>query len=103
MDRYARPDKEKNSYLISAFLITQIGKKYALGEEKRITGAESVTEEVQRKIGNGVCLDYVDDEHLIHFHAGVRGCRKFSERVKESSNTNYLQSVKFLCRENHIV
>ena len=104
MDRYGRLDKEKNSYLISAFLLAQIGKNYAVGEEKRIAGAElmdcaeSVLEEVQHIIGSGVVyLDSADNEQLIHFYSDVCGYRKFSERVSDTNNTKYLQYLKFLC------
>ncbi len=42
MDRYARLDKEKNSYLVSAFLLAQLGKNYALEKEERISGEDLI-------------------------------------------------------------
>ncbi len=105
MDRYGRLGKEKNSYLISAFLLAQIGRKYALREEKRITGAELMdcaeSEEVQRKIGSGVVyLDSVDNEHLSHFYGDICGYRKFSGRVSESNNKNIFSPEVPLLRKS---
>ena len=104
MDRYGRLDTEKNSYLISAFLLAQLGKNYTLEENERISGAalmdcvESILDNVRYQIGGGVVyLDSVDNEHLAHFYADVCGYRKFSERVSETNNTKYLQFLKFLC------
>ncbi len=98
MDRYARLDKEKNSYLVSAFLLAQLGKNYALEKEERISGkalmgcVDSVLDEVQYRIGGGVVyLDSVDNKHLVHFYEDVSGYRKIAERVSDSNETKFLQ------------
>ncbi len=103
MDRYARLDKEKNSYLVSAFLLAQLGKNYALEKEERISGkalmgcVDSVLDEVQYRIGGGVVyLDSVDNKHLVHFYEDVSGYRKIAERVSDSNETKFLQYLKLI-------
>ncbi len=104
LDRYGNFDKDTNSYLMSAFLLAQFGKNFALDEENRITGTDlmdcvdSILRDIQFRVGGGVVyLDSVDNEHLIHFYGDVCGFRKFSERVSETNDTKYLQYLKFIC------
>ncbi len=103
MDRYARLDKEKNSYLVSAFLSAQLGKNYALSEDEQITGTElmdcvdSILEDVQYRIGGGVVyLDSIDNKHLVHFYEDVSGYRKIAKRVSDTNETKYLQYLKLI-------
>lgn len=103
MDRYARLDKEKNSYLVSAFLLAQLGKNYALEKEERISGedlmdcVDSVLDEVQYRIGGGVVyLDSIDNKHLVHFYEDISGYRKIAERVSDTNETKYLQYLKLI-------
>lgn len=103
MDRYARLNKEKNSYLVSAFLLAQLGKNYALEKEERISGedlmdcVDSVLDEVQYRIGGGVVyLDSVDNKHLVHFYEEVSGYRKIAERISDTNETKYLQYLKLI-------
>ncbi len=103
MDRYARLDKEKNSYLVSAFLLAQLGKNYALEKEERISGedlmdcVDSVLDEVQYRIGGGVVyLDSIDNKHLVHFYEDISGYRKIAERVSDTNETKYLQYLKLM-------
>ena len=103
MDRYGRLDKEKGSYLISAFLLAQLGKNYTLEENERISGAalmdcvESILDNVQYQIGGGVVyLDSLDNEHLVHFYQDIAGYRKIAERVSDTDNTRYLQYLKLV-------
>lgn len=103
MDRYGRLDKEKNSYLISAFLLAQLGKNYTLEENERISGAalmdcvESILDNVQYQIGGGVVyLDSLDNEHLVHFYQDIAGYRRIAERVSDTDNTRYLQYLKLV-------
>lgn len=104
LDRYGNFDKDTNSYLMSAFLLAQFGKNFALDEENRIKGTDlmdcvdSILRDIQFRVGGGVVyLDSVDNEHLIHFYGDVCDYRKFSERVSETNNTKYLQYLKFIC------
>lgn len=104
LERYGSFDKDTNSYLMSAFLLAQFGKNYALGEEDRIAGlalmecVDSILKKIQFQVGGGVVyLDALDNEHLVHFYSDVCGYRKISERVSDSNNTKYLQYLKFIC------
>ncbi len=104
LERYGSFDKDTNSYLMSAFLLAQFGKNYALGEDDRIAGlalmecVDSILKKIQFQVGGGVVyLDSLDNEHLVHFYSDVCGYRKISERVSDSNNTKYLQYLKFIC------
>ncbi len=74
LERYGSLDKDTDSYLMSAFLLAQLGKNYALDEENRISGrdlmdsVDSILRDMQYRGGGGVVyLDSVDTEHLSHF------------------------------------
>lgn len=104
LERYGSIDKNTNSYLLSAFLLAQFGKNYAIEEDKRITGVglmdcvDSILKDIQFRVGGGVVyLDSLDNEHLVHFYTDVCGYRKISERVSDTNNTKYLQYLKFVC------
>lgn len=104
LERYGSFDKDTNSYLMSAFLLAQFGKNYALGEDDRIAGlalmecVDSILKKIQFQVGGGVVyLDSLDNEHLVHFYSDVCGYRKISERISDSNNTKYLQYLKFIC------
>jgi len=104
LERYGSFDKDTNSYLMSAFLLAQFGKNYALGEDDRIAGlalmdcVNSILKKIQFQVGGGVVyLDSLDNEHLVHFYSDVCGYRKISERVSDTNETKYLQYLKFIC------
>ncbi len=74
LERYGSLDKDTDSYLMSTFLLAQLGKNYALDEENRISGrdlmdsVDSILRDMQYRGGGGVVyLDSVDTEHLSHF------------------------------------
>ena len=101
--RYARIDEKTNSYLVSAFLLAQLGKNYAVDNGKRITGDElmecvdAALKEVQFRIGGGVVyLDCEDKKELIDFYETSAGYRRISERISELDNVKYLQYFKFI-------
>ncbi len=60
INRYAVLDSGTGSYTVSAFLIAQFGKNYALDADKRLSGNElmdlafEVLERVQREIGGAL-------------------------------------------------
>ena len=59
LERYGSFDKDTNSYLMSAFLLAQFGKNYALGEDDRIAGlalmecVDSILKKIQFQVGGG--------------------------------------------------
>ncbi len=102
--RFGSFDKDTNSYLMSAFLLAQLGKNYALGKDQRISGSglmdcvDSILTKIQFQVGGGVVyLDSLNNEHLSHFYSEVCGYRKISERVSDTNDTRYLQYLKFIC------
>ncbi len=102
--RFGSFDKDTNSYLMSAFLLAQLGKNYALGNNDRISGSDlmdcvdSILTKIQFQVGGGVVyLDSLNNEHLSHFYSDVCGYRKISERFSNTNDIRYLQYLKFIC------
>lgn len=102
IDRYASPSPE-NTYLISAFLIAQLGKNYGVDGGMRISGDElmrlAVRElcDVQHRIGGGlIYLDCEANAKLIRFYQDQQNFRLFGERISESDGKRYLQYLKFI-------
>lgn len=103
MDRYSKLDEKTNSYLVSAFLLAQLGKNYAISEDRRISGSELmdcvdfVLKDIQFRVGGGVVyLDSLENEHLISFYENNAGYKKISERVSVVDGHKYLQYYKFI-------
>ena len=101
MERYSQLNAETDSYLVSAFLIAQFGKNYAVDNGKRITGKELmelvVNElgDIQHRAGGGIeYLDCEADAKLINFYES-EGFRLFGERISEKDGKRYLQYMKF--------
>ena len=68
-------DPIKKAYSLSAFLLAQFGKNYAIDQGQRITGealmtlSDDILEDVQRRIGGGVVyLDCEDKQKLVDFY-----------------------------------
>lgn len=103
MNRYANLDLESDSYTVSAFLIAQFGKNFALDAEKRLNGnvlmdlAFEVLERVQHEIGGGVVfLECEDSPKLLDFYQSEKnGFIPFNERYSISDNTKYVQLFNF--------
>lgn len=103
ISRYAILDSETGSYTVSAFLIAQLGKNYALDAEKRLSGNElmdlafEVLETVQHEIGGGVVfLECEDKPKLLEFYQHeVNGFVPFNERYSVSDHVKYIQLFNF--------
>lgn len=102
IERYARFNEALNAYPVSAFLIAQFGKNYALDEGERISGndlmrlADKELYEIQHRIGSGVkYLDCLDNSKLIDFYQNKQQFQLFDERISEKDGKRYLQLVKF--------
>ena len=104
MQRYAEYDKILDTYSVSAFLIAQFGKNYAIPEEKRISGTKlmeyalSVIEEIQALIGGGVVfLESEYHNELVDFYTKEPNAFfPFGERVSESDGAKYIQLMRFV-------
>lgn len=101
--RYARYDSEQGTYSVSAFLLAQLGKNFAVENGSRLSGVElmesalDILADIQHRIGGGlVYLDAEDRPELRHFYENKARCTLFGERHSESDATTYLQYMKFL-------
>ncbi len=103
ISRYAVLDSQTGCYTVSAFLIAQFGKNYALDADKRLSGNElmdlafEVLERVQHEIGGGVVfLECEDKPQLLNFYQNEKnGFIPFNERYSVSDCTKYIQLFHF--------
>ncbi|MBP3870429.1 MAG: hypothetical protein J6E46_05600 [Faecalicoccus sp.] len=102
IERYTQLNEVLNVYPVSAFLIAQIGKNYALDETQRISGdllmklADKELYDVQHRIGGGLkYLDCEDDIMLIDFYHNKHCFNLFGERLSPRDGKRYLQLMKF--------
>lgn len=101
MQRYSQLNAVTDSYTISAFLIAQFGKNYAVENGKRISGKDlmqyvySELTDIQHRMGGGIIyLDCEADASLISFYEN-ENFRLFGERISEKDNKRYLQYMRF--------
>ncbi|MCI9144502.1 MAG: GNAT family acetyltransferase [Lachnospiraceae bacterium] len=103
ISRYAILDSEAGSYTVSAFLIAQFGKNYAVDEGKGISGNElmdltfEVLDRVQHDIGGGIVfLECEDKIKLLDFYQSEKnGFIPFNERYSVNDNIKYVQLFNF--------
>ncbi len=103
ISRYAILDSEAGSYTVSAFLIAQFGKNYAIDEGKSISRNElmdltfGILEKVQHDIGGGIVfLECEDKVNLLNFYQSEKnGFTPFNERYSVDDNTKYIQLFNF--------
>lgn len=103
ISRYAVLDSETESYTVSAFLIAQFGKNYAVDAGKGIDGNElmdmtfDILEKVQHDIGGGIVfLECEDKVKLLDFYQSEKnGFVPFNERYSVNDNTKYIQLFNF--------
>ena len=96
-------DSEAGSYTVSAFLIAQFGKNYAVDEGKGISGNElmdltfEVLDRVQHDIGGGIVfLECEDKIKLLDFYQSEKnGFIPFNERYSVNDNIKYVQLFNF--------
>lgn len=102
LKRFSKLDEENRTYTISAFLLAQFGKNYAVENGERISGTELIKiaieqlADVQNKIGGTVVyLDCEADAELIRFYEGQKFVL-FGERISENDGKRYLQYLNFV-------
>lgn len=101
--RYAQLDEATNSYMVSAFLIAQLGKNYAEREGEAVIGnslldnAMDVLTAVQHDVGGGVVyLECEDKPQLLSFYQNDNNYfRVFGERYSDVDKTRYIQLLRF--------
>lgn len=103
IERYAQINETTKSYMVSAFLIAQLGKNYANENNTKITGdslmesAMSVLATVQHEIGGGIVyLECEDKLQLLSFYQNPRNAfRIFGDRFSKTDNVKYIQLLRF--------
>ena len=95
-------DSQTQTYIMSAYLITQLGKSYIDGRNKEITGAEllelawNVIEGIQYMgVGMVVFLEANDEESLLSFYQDNK-FRQLDTRLTASDDTNQHELVQLL-------
>lgn len=104
ISRFAKYDENIDAYVLSAFLIAQIGKNYSIDVSERISGNELMSlayntlTDVQRQIGGGVAfLECEDNQKLLNFYMQEPNLfRVFGERFSETDGTKYIQLLRFM-------
>ena len=103
LERHSHLHKILNAYVVSAFLIAQLGKNYQVDDGKRISGDELMklaNDEllyIQRRIGGGIkYLDCEANAKLINFYQKEQNFKLFGERISERDGKRYLQYLKFM-------
>ena len=103
LSRFAQLDENSGSYTVSAFLIAQFGKNYAVPQPEGWNGIRlmektfETLEKVQREIGGGVVyLECEEHEQLLRFYQNEQNrFHTFSERYSEAEHTKYIQLLRF--------
>lgn len=100
--KYSRLDRDTGNYVVSAFLLAQLGKNYAVKADERISGKQlmklvnDVLLDVQRRIGGGVMyLDCEDNPKLKNFYS-QENFKKFADRFSSEDERKYIQFMRFL-------
>ena len=102
LSRFAQFDERSNSYTVSAFLIAQFGKNYAVVQPCTWNGIRlmektfQTLEKVQREIGGGIVyLECEDNVALLDFYQNDNNrFHVFSERYSDADNIKYIQLLR---------
>ena len=101
--RYSELDETTQSYTLSAFLIAQFGKNFALPAADQIRGTQLMQaaliklKTIQREIGGGVVfLECEDREKLLAFYQSPDNrFKRYSQRHSETEDKYYIQLLRF--------
>ena len=102
IQRFVPLDEANSSYTLSAFLLAQFGKNYAVDNGERMDGVvlmdlvDAVTLDIQHRIGGGfIYLDVLKKNiKVVDFYRNHCNYVSFSERV--SNGENYTQMIRFI-------
>ena len=99
---FSRLDKDTGNYVVSAFLLAQLGKNYAVEASGRISGKQmmkfvnDILLDIQRRIGGGVLyLDCEDNPKLKNFYVS-ENFKEFADRFSSEDERKYIQFMRFL-------
>jgi hypothetical protein len=99
ISRYADLNLESDSYIVSAFLIAQFSKNYAINNGESVNGdgimelTFEMLHKVQREIGGGIVyLECEDKPKLLSFYQNENNrFTVFDERYSNEDKTKYIQ------------
>ena len=102
IERYSELDIMAQTYTVSAFLVAQFGKNYAIDNGKRINGkfmmdlVDNELKYIQYRIGGG--MKYLDCEPIQSLLDLYKSCgfKEFSTRYSKKDNKQYVQLLKFI-------
>ena len=103
MNRFAQFDENSGFYTVSAFLIAQFGKNFAVQQPTDWNGIRLMEKtfetlaKVQRGIGGGVVyLECEDKPRLLEFYQNEKNrFHPFNERFSNADKTKYIQLLRF--------
>ncbi len=100
--RFSALDENNNTYTVSAFLLAQFSKNYAVDGGARLSGSKLMEivwdqlSDVQNKIGGTIVyLDCEAHAELIRFYEGEH-FTLFGERISDADGKRYLQYLNFV-------
>ena len=100
--RFSAINEVSNTFSVSAFLLAQFSKNYAVDEGRRISGSELMSiameqlKEAQNIVGGTIVyLDCEADAKLIRFYEGEH-FSLFGERISDTDGKRYLQYLSFV-------
>lgn len=103
IENHSRLDHVAQSYTVSAFLLAQFGKNFAVEGGQRLCGlkmmecVDNTLMDIRRRIGGGVAfLECEERPKLIDFYTNKCSFRQFSERFSADEQVKYLQMLRFL-------
>lgn len=99
---FSRLDRDTGNYVVSAFLLAQLGKNYAVEPDRRMSGKQmmelvnNVLGDVQRRIGGRVLyLDCEDNPKLKNFYVS-ENFKEFADRFSSEDERKYIQFMRFI-------
>lgn len=103
LSMHAKLDETINCFDVSAFLIAQFGKNFAVADGTAVSGDHlmddvfSILSEAQHLIGGGaVFLECEENENLLSFYQNDNNRFKlYGEHISEKENKKYLQLLRF--------
>lgn len=104
ISRFAKKNESDGKFVLSAFLIAQLGKNFSIPNDERLSGdaimdeAISKLTAVSRDVGGGVVyLECEDEPKLLSFYSNQHNnYHTFNERVSAADKVRYIQLLRFI-------
>ena len=104
LSRFAQKNEPDGNFVVSAFLIAQLGKNLGAPESEQVPGNSIMSEAmsklltVQRDVGGGIVyLECEDNPKLLAFYQNDHNnYHSFNERYSVSDGVKYIQLLRFI-------